>query len=333
MYKALSDKKKGRKVTITLITGCAGFIGTNLALALLEKGHYVIGMDNFITGHKNNIRVLTSKFPSKFNFIEHNIIEPLKWFDFIPIDEIYHLASIASPEFYFRYPMETIMVNTVGTKNMLDLTRVHNCKILFTSTSEVYGDPKVHPQPETYYGNVNSYGPRSCYDESKRLGETIVYEYRRMYDVNTKIVRIFNTYGPYMNLNDKRVVIEFIKNALNGDPLLIHGNGYQTRSFCYIDDLVSGLILMMESEEEGPINLGNDCYEEDVVTLASMVIELTSSFVPKISTIAHDLAWKDDPQCRKPDLSQARYKLKYEPKVSLKEGIQKTVEYVREELN
>lgn len=309
-----------------LVSGCAGFLGTNLCKRLLEEGNMVIGFDNFITGSLKNVIEL-KKYP-KFNFQQQDICEKMTWLDFVKIDQIYHLASIASPEYYVDNPFMTILSNTVGTSNLLDLAVMHNASFLFTSTSEVYGDPEQHPQKETYRGNVNTYGPRSCYDEAKRLGETIVYEYKRIHQVDTKIVRIFNTYGPHMNLNDKRVVIEFIKNALQGRPLEIMGDGSQTRSFCYVDDLVEGLIRMMNSDKEGPTNLGNDKTEMTVKELADFILELTT----RSGKVIHKEKMKDDPTVRRPDLTKAFEELGFQPKISLEEGIRKTIEYVKQEL-
>ena len=306
-----------------LVTGCAGFIGFHLCKRLLEEGNLVIGMDNFASGSKANIEAL-SKY-DKFNFNEHDVGQSLDWLDFIKIDQIFHLASIASPPLYTQNPFSPIVSNTMGTLNCLRLARRNQAAFLFTSTSEVYGDPLQHPQSEAYYGNVNCYGPRSCYDESKRLGETIIYEFRRLNPTDTKIVRIFNTYGPHMNLEDGRVIIEFIRKALKNEPLVIFGSGDQTRSFCYVDDLVEGLLKMIRSREEGPINLGNDVEEWSIRALATKIIKLTGSSSP----IIYREAMQNDPVVRRPDLTKAKGKLGYENLFTLDEGLKRTIEWVR----
>lgn len=300
-----------------LVTGSAGFIGSNLCLRLL-KTNKVIGVDNFITGQKKNIEEL--KKYKNFDFIYHDIIKPLKIKE--KIDEIWNLACPASPPDYSLFPIETLLVNSYGVKNMLDLALEKKAKFLHTSTSEVYGDPLIHPQKESYWGNVNPVGPRSCYDEGKRFAESLIENYRKKFNLQTKIVRIFNTYGPRMRHNDGRVVSNFIVQALKGESLTVYGDGQQTRSFCYIDDLVEGLIKMMASNEHGPINLGNP-KEFTVLKLAKLVLKITKS---KSKIVFLPLP-KDDPKQRKPDISLAKEKLKWKPKVKLEEGLRKTIRY------
>ena len=245
-------------VKTVVVTGGAGFLGRHLCGRLLKENHKVICIDNLITGNLKNIEEF--KLNKNFLFINHDISNELPTIindETVYIDEIYNLASLASPEKYKAYPIETIMVNFMGTKNMLDFSKKKNAKFLLTSTSEVYGDPLIHPQPEEYYGNVNTVGSRSCYDESKRLAETITYEYNKKFNLDTKIVRIFNTYGPYMDIRDGRVITNFINKINSNQPVEIYGNGEQTRSFCYVDDMIDGLIKMMDSNQHGPINIGN----------------------------------------------------------------------------
>lgn len=313
---------------IILVTGCAGFIGYHLCKRLLEEKHVVVGVDNYITGSEANVNLLRRY--NNFTFIEQDVTkgEELEWINYLKIDQIYHLASIASPEHYVKYPLETIKVNTIGTENMLDLAWYNRARFLYTSTSECYGDPEVSPQSESYKGSVNTYGPRACYDESKRLGETIVYEYKRLYNIDTKIVRIFNTYGPNMNLDDKRVVIEFIKNALKCEPLVVFGDGLQTRSFTYVDDTVDALIRMMNSSEEGPINIGNDKTEKTVLDLAHMIIKQTKSS----STIEYKPKMQDDPCVRRPDITLATQKLNWTPTTDLNTGLSATIKWVTYQL-
>lgn len=313
---------------IILVTGCAGFIGYHLCKRLLSERHVVVGIDNYITGSEANVTLLRKY--KHFTFIEQDVTKgaELEWINYLKIDQVYHLASIASPEHYLQFPLETIKVNTIGTENMLELAWYHGAKFLYTSTSECYGDPEVSPQAESYKGSVNTYGPRACYDESKRLGETIVYEYKRKYNMDTKIVRIFNTYGPNMNLDDKRVVIEFIKNALGSQALVVFGDGLQTRSFTYVDDTVDGLIKMMNSKEEGPINIGNDKTEKTVLDLAHIIISKTKSS----STIEYKNKMQDDPCVRRPDITLAKTKLNWEPTTDLDTGLTSTIEWVTSQL-
>ncbi len=301
-----------------LVTGGAGFIGSHLIDRLIERGDHVICVDNFFTGQKKNIEHLMDN--PNFELIEHDIVKPL---ENIKVDEIYNLACPASPIHYQENPIKTVKTSTIGVINMLGLAKHTGARFLQASTSEVYGDPEVHPQPETYQGNVNPLGPRACYDEGKRVAETLCMEYHREHNLDIRIVRIFNTYGPRMHPNDGRVVSNFIVQALRGNPITIYGTGEQTRSFCYVDDLVDGLIKMMDQEQEiGPINLGNP-NEMTMKQLAEAVLKTTSS---ESEIIQKELP-ADDPQRRQPDISLAKKILHWEPKVSLEEGLEKTTEY------
>ena len=302
-----------------LIAGGAGFIGTNLAKKLLSNGNRVISVDNFHTGYAKNIDDIES---DNFTFIRHDIVEPLKITD--EIDEIYNLASPASPPHYQAQPLQTIKTNVYGTFNLLDLANEHDAKYLQSSTSEVYGEPLQHPQKESYWGNVNPNGLRSCYDESKRCGESICFNYSRQHDTKIKVVRIFNTYGPHMNPEDGRVVTNFIIQALKDKDITVYGDGSQTRSFCYVSDMVEGLMKMMETEDsfKGPVNLGNPS-EFTILDFARRVIDKTGSD----SQIIHCPSPEDDPTKRKPDITLAKEKLNWEPKVMLDEGLDRTIEY------
>lgn len=302
-----------------LVTGGTGFIGSHLCKELLENGHNVICVDNFYTGNIKNLDDIKSN--KNFEIIEHDIINPMS----IYVDEIYNLACPASPVHYQYNPVETVKTNVLGTLNMLELACKMNAKILQASTSEVYGDPKVHPQKETYWGNVNPIGKRACYDEGKRCAETLFFDYHRQKKVSIKVVRIFNTYGPNMHPNDGRVVSNFIVQALKRDDITINGTGDQTRSFCYIDDMIKGLVSMMDNENlTGPINLGNPI-EMTILELADRIIELTNSK----SKIIYNSLPEDDPIRRNPDITLAKKKLNWEPKIPLNEGLLKTIEYFR----
>jgi len=301
-----------------LVTGGTGFIGSNLCEKLLELGNYVICVDNNFTGSLENISHLRSN--TNFEFIRHDVTHPL----FIEVDQIYHLACPASPKDYQYDSIKTIKTNVMGTLNMLGLARRTKASILITSTSEVYGDPKISPQHEDYWGNVNPIGIRSCYDEGKRLAETLMMEYHRNYNVDTRIVRIFNTYGPRLNKDDGRVVSNFVVQALEGKPLTIYGDGSQTRSFCYIDDQVDGLIKTMASDYHLPINIGNP-NELTINEIGEIVLKLTGS---DSKMVYMDLP-QDDPMRRNPDITKAREILGWEPKVGLEEGLKKTIEYFR----
>lgn len=305
-----------------LVTGGGGFVGSHLCKKLLEQGHKVICLDNLFTGTKENIRALNSS--PDFEFIHADVIDPLR----IEVDEIYNLACPASPVHYQYDPIKTAKTSFLGALNVLELAKKNHASVLQASTSEIYGDPLIHPQTEDYRGNVNTIGPRSCYDEGKRIAETLFYDYRKQYDVNTKIVRIFNTYGPHMLENDGRVVSNFIIQALNKQPITIYGDGSQTRSFCYVDDLICGLTAMMEARSLfGPVNLGNP-NEMTVLDLAKMIIRKTDS--------KSDIVFKslpiDDPIKRKPNIEQAKEKLGWRPTVSIEDGLDKTIEYFRNRL-
>lgn len=304
-----------------LVTGGAGFIGSHLCEKLLNLGNEVICLDNYYTGNKRNIIHLMDN--PYFESIRHDIIDPY----FVEVDEIYNLACPASPIHYQHNPIKTVRTSVVGAVNMLELAEHIGAKILQTSTSEVYGDPFVHPQPEEYWGNVNPIGIRSCYDEGKRCAETLFFDYHRQNKVKIKVVRIFNTYGPHMHPNDGRVVSNFIVQALKGENITIYGDGSQTRSFCYCDDLVDGLIKMMNTDDTitGPINLGNP-NEFTIKQLAELVIELTGAK----SKIIYQPAAQDDPQQRQPVIDKAKAILDWEPTIQLREGLEKTIEYFRE---
>ena len=305
-----------------IITGGAGFIGSHLVEALLAKGLTVLCLDNFYTGSKKNIVPFIGN--PNFELIRHDIVVPI----LLEADVVYHLACPASPVHYQNNPIKTLKTSVLGTLNMLGLTKRTRGRILLASTSEIYGDPEVHPQPETYYGNVNSVGPRACYDEGKRAAETLVVGYRDYNNVNVTIARIFNTYGPRMLPNDGRVVSNFICQVLRGEEITVYGDGTQTRSFCYISDLVAGLINLMESSEPGPINLGNP-HEVTVEELAGTVMDMIPGTGSKI---VYKPLPKDDPTRRRPDISLAKKTLGWEPKVPLEEGLRNTIAYFRKEL-
>lgn len=301
-----------------LLTGGAGFIGSHLCDFLLEKGHYVICADNLLTGDIKNIKHnLQNK---RFEFIKHDVTKPLKISG--RIDYVLHFASPASPVDYMNYPLETLDVGSLGTKNLLELAKKKKAKFLLASTSEVYGDPKVSPQSEEYFGNVNPIGPRSVYDEAKRFAEAMTSAYIREKLVDARIVRIFNTYGPRMGLDDGRVVPNFIKQALTGQPLTVYGDGSQTRSFCYVSDMVSGIYKLMYAKTAGPINIGNP-KELKVNEFANVILKLTGSR----SKIVYKLLPQDDPKQRRPDISKAKKELAWAPEVDLEEGLRKTIEW------
>ena len=303
-----------------LITGGAGFIGSHLSEKLLAEGNEVVCVDNFFTGSKANIAHLFGN--PRFEVLRHDVTFPL----YVEVDQIYNLACPASPVHYQHDPVQTTKTSVVGAINMLGLAKRLRIPILQASTSEVYGDPAVHPQTEEYWGNVNPIGPRSCYDEGKRAAETLFFDYRRQHDLSIKVIRIFNTYGPRMHPNDGRVVSNFIVQALRGEPITIYGDGSQTRSFCYVDDLVDGMVRLMGTEHEvtGPINVGNPG-EFTMLELAQAVLEITGSS----STIEHRPLPQDDPKQRQPDISRARSELGWQPTVALTEGLQSTVDYFR----
>ena len=302
-----------------LITGGAGFIGSHLCDRLIERGDEVICVDNFFTGRKENISHLLGH--PRFELIRHDIVHPL----FLEVQQIYNLACPASPIHYQYNAIKTIKTSTVGMVNMLGLARRTKARILQASTSEVYGDPEVHPQTESYWGHVNPIGERSCYDEGKRVAEALCMDYHRQNGLNIRIARIFNTYGPRMDSEDGRVLSNFVVQALRGDPITIYGEGEQTRSFCYVDDLIEAMVRMMDQDETtGPVNIGNPD-EVSVMDLAKLVIRATGSR----STIVKAPLPRDDPRRRRPDIGLAQKLLGWSPKVTLAEGLQKTIEYFR----
>jgi UDP-glucuronate decarboxylase len=301
-----------------LVTGGAGFIGSHLCKKLLEQGNEVICLDNFFTGNKDNILNLLDN--KRFELLRHDITFPL----YLEVDEIYNLACPASPIHYQFDPVQTTKVSVHGAINMLGLAKRTKAKILQASTSEVYGDPKIHPQVESYWGNVNPIGPRSCYDEGKRCAETLFFDYWRQHKLDIRVVRIFNTYGPNMHLDDGRVVSNFIVQALQDKDITIYGDGSQTRSFCYVDDLIRGMIKMMENDKGflGPVNLGNP-QEFSIKELAEKIIKVTESK----SKLVYKSLPEDDPKQRQPDISLAKKELDWEPKISLEEGLKRTIDY------
>ncbi|MCX5845356.1 MAG: SDR family oxidoreductase [Deltaproteobacteria bacterium] len=303
-----------------LITGGAGFLGSHLCDRLIEQCNEILCLDNFFTGSKDNIFHFLAN--PRFELIRHDIINPI----FLEVDQIYNLACPASPVHYQHNPIKTIKTNVMGTINTLGMAKRLNAKILQASTSEVYGDPDIHPQKEDYWGRVNPIGPRSCYDEGKRAAECLMMDYRRQNNVKVKIVRIFNTYGPRMALNDGRVVSNFIVQALKAEDITVYGDGSQTRSFCYVDDMVDGLILMMDSPDSfiGPINIGNPD-EFTILDLAKTIIRKTGNR----SKIVFRPLPQDDPRQRQPDISLAGKMLGWQPKTNLEEGLEKTIEYFR----
>ncbi len=303
-----------------LVTGGAGFIGSHLCRYLLQKGHEVVCLDNFFTGKSRNI--IDLKKNAKFKVIPHDITNPINIKEHF--DRIYNLACPASPVHYQFDPIETIKANTMGIINILEFTKLNGARILQASTSEIYGDPLEHPQKETYKGNVNTLGPRACYDEGKRVAETLFMDYYRTYKIPVRIARIFNTYGSSMDKSDGRVVSNFIIQALNNKPITIYGTGKQTRSFCYVTDLIEGLYRLMESNNTGPINLGNPS-EFTMMELAEKVIKLTGSR----SKIEYKELPEDDPLQRKPDITLAKEILKWNPKIQLDNGLEKTIDYFK----
>lgn len=301
------------------MAGGAGFIGSHLCQRLLNRGCRVICLDNLYTGSRRNIQDFANH--PNFEFIEADVTEPVH----LKIDKIYNLACPASPVHYQTDPIKTLQTNFLGSMNLLELAREENARILLASTSEVYGDPLVHPQVETYKGNVNTVGPRSCYDEGKRVAETLFYSYQHMYHVDTRIVRIFNTYGPRMAVDDGRVISNFVTAALKNEDILVFGNGSQTRSFCYVDDLVDGLITMMDNDTfAGPVNFGNPC-EMNILDLAELIMRKTGSG----SKIVFRGFPQDDPVRRKPDIALAKEELNWSPKIPLDLGLDRTICYFR----
>ncbi len=306
-----------------LITGGAGFIGSHLCDRMIKAGNDVICMDSLFSGRKENIRHLFGN--PYFEFVRHDVTRPIE----IETDEIYNLACPASPIYYQYDPIHTSKTSFMGALNMLGLAKRTKAKILQASTSEVYGDPDIHPQPESYKGNVNTIGIRSCYDEGKRMAESLMFDYHRMHGVNIKIIRIFNTYGPRMSINDGRVVSNFIVQALRGEDITIYGDGQQTRSFCFVDDLLDAMVGLMETADSftGPMNAGNP-HEETMVELAESIIRLTGA---KSKLIFQPLP-QDDPRKRKPDINLAKHTLGWEPKVKIEDGLTKTIEYFKQVL-
>ena len=301
-----------------LVTGAAGFLGSHLCERLLDAGHEVVGMDNQISGRIENLDEIF--YHDRFTYFEHDVTE------FVHVsgdlDWVCHLASLASPVFYKRHAIKTLKVGALGTHKTLGLAKVKDAKYLFTSTSEVYGDPEVNPQPEEYRGNVDPYGPRACYDESKRYGEALVRGYRDEHGLDVRVSRIFNTYGPRMRLDDGRVIPTLLKQALTGEPLTVHGDGNQTRSFCYVSDLIDGLVALMRADVQTPVNIGNPD-ERTILELAELILELTDSDSP----ITHETRPEQDPEVRRPDLVKARRELGWNPSISLREGLERTIEH------
>ena len=308
-------------MTTSLVTGGAGFLGSHLCERLLAEGHEVICVDNLITGSRANIAHLMAD--DRFRFLEHDVTVPLHLDG--AVDNILHFASPASPIDYLELPIQTLKVGSLGTHNTLGIAKAKRARYLLASTSEVYGDPLVHPQPETYWGNVNPVGPRGVYDEAKRFAEAMVMAYHRFHDLETRIVRIFNTYGPRMRPRDGRVVPTFIQQALDGEALTVYGDGSQTRSFCYVDDLVEGIWRLLGSDTSEPVNLGNP-HEMTVLEFAREILDLTGSGV----AIQHKDLPVDDPKIRQPDIARAREILGWEPRVPLRVGLERTIAYFRE---
>ena len=305
-----------------LVTGGAGFVGSHLIDKLIEKEEEVICIDNFFTGRKSNIQHLINN--PKFELIRHDITEPIR----LEVNRIWHLACPASPVHYQHNPIKTAKTSFIGTHNMLGLAKRTNSRILLASTSEIYGNPEIHPQPETYFGNVNNIGIRSCYDEGKRIAETLCFDYHRVHNVDIRIIRIFNTYGPRMQINDGRVISNFIVQALKNRPLTVYGDGSQTRSFCYVSDLVDGMMRCMNSDEIGPINIGNPT-EFTILELAELIKRKLNN---KVNISFKDLP-QDDPLQRKPSIDLAYSKLKWEPIIPLEKGLIPTIDYFKKLIN
>jgi len=306
-----------------IVAGGAGFLGSHICKRLLEQNKHVICVDNLISGNMINIEPFLTN--PKFKFIQQDIadLNLVNQFNEFKITEIYNFACIASPKLYKLYPLETLTTCFNGSLSLLNLAKKHNSKYIFASTSEVYGDPLIHPQTETYYGNVNTVGERSCYDEGKRVAETLVYTMRNQYNINAKIIRIFNTYGPNMSIDDGRVITNFIQRIMESKPVQIYGNGNQTRSFCYVDDLIDGIFGVMESDEMGPINLGNPDCEFTLNELVKEFEEITGAPID----VEYLPATENDPQQRKPNIELARNRIGFSPKIGLREGLKKTIIY------
>jgi dTDP-glucose 4,6-dehydratase len=312
-----------QKQPISVITGAAGFLGSHLSDLLLSRGHKVIGLDNFVTGSVDNISHLGGN--PDFKFIQQDVTE----FIFLDssVDYVWHFASPASPIDYLQIPIQTMKVGSLGTHKALGLAKNKKARFLVASTSEIYGDPLIHPQPEEYWGNVNTIGPRGCYDEAKRFAEALTMAYHREHKVETRIVRIFNTYGPRMRLNDGRVVPAFISQALTNRPITVFGKGTQTRSFCYVSDLIEGIYRLMMSDYDLPVNIGNPT-EMTMLQFAEAIVKATGSR----SKVVHKPLPQDDPKQRKPDITKAKRILKWEPKVPLAEGMKKTIAYFKKKV-
>jgi dTDP-glucose 4,6-dehydratase len=304
-----------------VVTGAAGFLGSHLCDRLVAEGFEVVGLDNLITGARGNLAHLAKN--SGFRLVEHDVSRPIEIEG--TVDAVFHFASPASPADYLKLPIQTLKVGSLGTHNALGLAKAKKARFILASTSEVYGDPQVHPQPESYWGHVNPVGPRGVYDEAKRFAEAMAMAYHRVHGVDIRIVRIFNTYGPRMRPNDGRVVSNFIVQALKGKPITVYGDGSQTRSFCYVDDLIDGVMAVFERGDPSPINLGNPV-EFTVRELADLVLRLTGSKSP----IVFEPLPADDPKQRRPDITRARRLLGWEPKVALEEGLERTIGYFRE---
>jgi len=318
------------KIMRVLVTGAAGFLGSHLSEKLLNSGHKVIGMDNFLTGDPQNLAHLTTN--ENFSFIRHDVSN----FIFVPgkLDAVLHFASPASPNKnspygYPNLPIQTMKAGALGTHNALGVAKANNARFLLASTSEIYGDPKEHPQKETYWGHVDPTGPRSMYDEAKRFAEALTMSYHRFHGIDTRIVRIFNTYGPRMRLDDGRVIPNFIQQALRNEPLTIYGKGNQTRSFCFVDDLIEGIYRLLNSEVHEPVNIGNPV-EMTVLELAKKINEIIKNSAGL--TIVHDMRLGDDPERRRPDIGLAKKYLDWEPKFSLEQGLEKTIPYFKAKL-
>ena len=307
-----------KSATRNLITGGAGFLGSHLVDRLMEEGEEVICLDNYFTGRKNNILKWINN--PRFELIRHDVTNPIN----LEIDKIWHLACPASPKSYQQNPIKTSKTSFLGTYNMLGLARRVKAKLLMASTSEVYGDPQIHPQPESYKGSVNPIGIRSCYDEGKRIAESLCFDYKRMHSCDIKVARIFNTYGPRMLPNDGRVVSNFIMQSLKREPITIYGDGSQTRSFCYVKDLIDGLIKLMNSNNSGPINIGNP----EEITIINLAKLITNKINPNIKFVFKDLP-QDDPLQRKPIIDLAKKELEWEPKVNINKGIDYTIEFFK----
>jgi dTDP-glucose 4,6-dehydratase len=314
-----------------LVTGAAGFLGSNLCDRLISEGHQVIGMDNFITGSPDNLEHLSGD--QKFSFIRHDVSNYI----FVPgkIDAVMHFASPASPNpnspfGYLNLPIQTLKAGALGTHNTLGIARSHDCRFILASTSEIYGDPLEHPQNERYWGHVDPIGPRSVYDEAKRFAEALTMAYHRFHNVNTRIVRIFNTYGPRMHLDDGRVVPNFLQQALQGQPLTVYGDGSQTRSFCYVDDLIEGIYRLLLSDEHLPVNIGNPV-ETTILEFAERINEMTGN--KGGITFNQDARGEGDPQRRQPDISRAKEIIGWEPKISVEDGLMKTIPYFKEKMS